>query len=81
MKNPNIREITSTWLLANGYDGLWRDGDDACGCCLDDLMPCCEMPCYESNMMDCHAGYMVQWIEDGWPTWGLAESKEEGDDA
>ena len=71
--NPSIREIVEKWLLEHGYDGLWWDSasEDTCGCCMDDLMPC-----DEPNMLLCRAGYMAHWIEDGLPTWGVAEKRE-----
>ena len=35
------REILIAGLKAMGADGLfWLDGDDVCGCGIDDLAPC-----------------------------------------
>ena len=33
----NIKEMMTSYLLLNGYDGLQND---ECGCGVDDLMPC-----------------------------------------
>lgn len=37
---PDLQQIVTEWLTANGFDGLFRPGQ--CGCLLDDLMPCGE---------------------------------------
>ncbi len=50
--NPTCKEIVEDWLRKNGYDGLWQDTEEGCGCGLDDLAPCGEV-----NMEDCRAGY------------------------
>jgi len=36
---PNVEEIVAAWLREHGYDGLYTI---ACGCFLDDLIPCGE---------------------------------------
>ena len=45
----NVREIVINWLQEHGYDGLYCED---CGCGVDDLAPCAELP-----MFDCNAGY------------------------
>ena len=45
----NVKQIASEWLKANGYDGLCSE---ACGCLIDDLMPC-EYPVLKC----CEPGY------------------------
>jgi len=50
-----IRKIIKDWLESHGYDGLYRDDDDGCGCSLD------EFPCVGCGNVgippDCKAGY------------------------
>ena len=39
----NAREIVMAYLIEHGFDGLYLPGtteEDACGCFLDDFMPC-----------------------------------------
>lgn len=39
------KEMIRDYLVHNGYDGLYYDdGADNCGCSIDDLMPCGEIP-------------------------------------
>jgi hypothetical protein len=56
-KRMNAREIVKQYLIVNGYDGLYGcDGlykEVSCGCKINDLMPCGEVP------LDCCAGYYV----------------------
>lgn len=47
-----VREILKTWLVQNGYDGLYWDFQE-CGCLADDLMPC------ESCPDECQPGYKI----------------------
>ena len=50
--NLTVREIVKKYLQENGYDGLYfDDGDEKCGCALDDFEPCCEM------WQECQAAY------------------------
>ena len=49
--NKTVIEIVAEYLEANGYGGLFHNGD--CGCELNDLAPCCEA------LTDCEAGYRV----------------------
>jgi hypothetical protein len=35
-----IKTIVIEWLEKHGYDGLYNDDNDNCGCGLDDFMPC-----------------------------------------
>ncbi len=35
-----VVDIVRQWLLANGYDGLYNDLGDSCGCGADRLAPC-----------------------------------------
>lgn len=34
------RDGEAGWLRRRGFDGLWWNGPDACGCWNDDLYPC-----------------------------------------
>ena len=47
-------EIISSYLKAQGYDGL-VDCNGECACVLEDLMPC-----GGDSVMDCQAGYEVE---------------------
>ena len=54
--NPTVRQIVSSFLKNEGFDGL-QDGDD-CGCRVGDLMPCGDgwtgcMAGYLQNLDDC----------------------------
>jgi hypothetical protein len=41
MKNEiTVKQIVIEYLKINGYDGLYCDYNDRCGCGLEDLMPC-----------------------------------------
>jgi hypothetical protein len=40
-----VKAIVTTFLLLNGYDGLYHDDD--CGCSVEDLFPCF------SDCLDC----------------------------
>ncbi|MDD3493746.1 MAG: hypothetical protein PHZ19_09660 [Candidatus Thermoplasmatota archaeon] len=43
MENSNwmtVADIVRQWLLSNGYDGLYCDWGEGCGCGVDDLAPC-----------------------------------------
>lgn len=53
MENPDLKELASEWLKANGYSGLYNT--DACGCELSDLMPCGE----PGEL--CQAGYKLEF--------------------
>lgn len=55
MLTPNAKEILADWLKANGYGGLFSEGD--CGCSIDDLMPCGQCSPF------CQAGYLVSCCE------------------
>lgn len=35
-----VREIVKEYLEKNGYDGLYNEDEDGCGCELDDFMHC-----------------------------------------
>ena len=35
-----VREIIEKHLKENGYDGLWTEELDGCGCHVGDLVPC-----------------------------------------
>jgi hypothetical protein len=45
-----VKEIVEKYLKENKFDGLFYDGC-ACGCGLEDLMPCGD------NYSGCEAGY------------------------
>jgi hypothetical protein len=45
------QEIVKQYLEANGFDGLFQEGE--CACLLSDLMPCDEIH------SDCEAGYRI----------------------
>jgi hypothetical protein len=47
---PTIKVIISDYLREHGYDGLYDDYGE-CGCEVDDLFPCGNVP------EDCRAGY------------------------
>jgi len=65
-----VRDIVREYLVANGYDGLWRDD---CGCELGDFMPCC---CADSAVIvDCEPGYKNTWHEDGDVVFGIGPEK------
>lgn len=53
MKNKNIREITTKYLVENGYDGLWQEETGECACDLKNLFWHCD----GTDAMDCQAGY------------------------
>lgn len=55
METPSVKDALSEWLRANGYDGLFNEGN--CACSVDDLMPC------YSPSSTCKAGYMVSCCE------------------
>lgn len=57
-----VIEIISTWLKANGCDGLYTDN---CGCKIDDLAPCGFSP------WDCEAGVLAQGDPDGGKDWSI----------
>lgn len=68
----DIQTIVEQWLRDNGYDGLCSE---ACGCEVDDLMPCGELE------MNCTAGYKIPCpgpescqIGGGCP-WHISETK------
>jgi len=72
-----IEEIVKAWLESNGYDGLFYD-NFACGCELNDLMPC-GVP-----YLGCSAGYKVpcpgpeKCENDGDCPWHICETKPKG---
>lgn len=60
---PTIKTMVTEHLKKHGYDGLWSDKYDGCGCDLNDLMPCFGMTdgCpYE----DCQAGHKMPCPDD-----------------
>ena len=54
--NPKVEEIIQSWLMQNGYTGLFYSGE--CACEIDDLFPCGEIERY------CEAGYKVDCTEN-----------------
>jgi len=57
LDRPTVPEMVARYLRLLHFDGLWReDGEDGCGCGLDDLAPCGEMT------DGCRAGY--RWPDD-----------------
>ena len=41
MAEITVVDMVRSYLHEHGYDGLyWDDGDDGCGCGLDDFVPC-----------------------------------------
>jgi len=63
----NVQEIVKEWLIANGYDGLCRDG---CGCKIDNLM-CCD----GHDISQCVPGYAGKGEYDGEVIDGIWERK------
>ena len=49
----NVREIVNIYLKASGFDGLYSDYG-ACGCRIDDLMPC------DERVTGCIPGYHIE---------------------
>ncbi len=47
----NTKDIVTEWLYNNGFDGLYCE---ACGCSIDDLMPCGGQ---QSGIDTCKPGY------------------------
>jgi hypothetical protein len=73
----DVEDIVSDWLKANGYDGLWSDGD--CACLVGDLAPC--------NIdggipRDCTAGYKAPCTDtcdhEEVGDWHIQTAKPEG---
>lgn len=60
-----VESIVSTWLKANGYDGLCNDG--YCGCGIGDLFPCAEPwgGCEPAKMLRCDACGEYFYVLDG----------------
>ena len=51
-----VEEIVAEYLKANGYDGLYEDGE--CSCQIGDIAPC------DESFGDCKAGYKVPGCTD-----------------
>ena len=49
--NPDVLEMVTYYLKAQGYDGLFNTEYEPCGCDLEDLVPCGEI------QATCIAGY------------------------
>lgn len=49
----DVHDIVRSYLVNNGYDGLYSGC--SCGCGVDDLMPCCEtsLSCKPAYFIDC----------------------------
>lgn len=67
MANPMLGKIVDEWLRANGYDGLYNEGE--CACSVGDLMPCGEPSEF------CTAGYN-QPCTCGEHDWHIGDTKE-----
>jgi hypothetical protein len=52
-----VKEIVKKYLEDNGYDGLYNR---ACGCSLDDFMPCA------SGCDDCKPAYKIKCSSKYW---------------
>ena len=54
----NIREYLVQCLKRDGYDGLYCDEGDGCGCTLDDIIPCGDDPgpCEPGHKVPCECG-------------------------
>lgn len=50
----SVTEITKRWLANRGYQGLCIDGEEGCGCDIDDLFPC------NSSPRNCVGGYRFE---------------------
>lgn len=75
MANPTVEEIVKEYLEANGYGGLFHNGD--CGCPVDELRPCME------TFGPCEAGYLHAPPENSEFDWMIKRAKPEpqgGDD-
>lgn len=62
----DVADIVADWLKTHGYDGLYDDEGDGCGCRLGDLMPCgeCNCACLAGVFVDppegaCSASYYI----------------------
>ena len=58
-----VMQIVKEYLTANGYDGLCH-GDPACGCGLDDFMPCADDGTWPGN---CSPARRVPCNQDNCP--------------
>jgi len=68
----NIKDMLKKYLKDNLYDGLYGE---ACGCKIDDLMPCGEA------FDDCEAGYFCKCDPETCPAdgdceWHIGPSKD-----
>jgi len=61
-----VKEILVKWLKDNGYDGLYYDDADGCGCSIDNLIPC------RQSCECCKPAYKVEP-----PEWAKEEGIEE----
>lgn len=61
-----VIEIVIAYLKDNGYDGLRCDYyGDACGCLLDNLMPCGGGILYSEVCLECEPGYKLSGDDYG----------------
>ena len=55
----NVTEIVRTYLIENGFDGLYDpNSSEGCGCKIDDLFPCGELyeKCVPGHLVKCDDG-------------------------
>ena len=67
----SVKEIVTSYLVFNGYHGLFNENGE-CGCQLSDLGPCCEgiqqecIPGYKVNCtLDCEHD-CGSFLDDSW---------------
>ena len=66
----SVKEIIEKYLKENGYDGLFNNEYDLCGCGLDDLCPCngdiltCQ-PAYKRQCKDCSEKGTCEMFKEG----------------
>ena len=61
-ENPTMLLMIERFLRFSGYDGLyWNDGDDSCGCTVEDLAPC-GPSLFSSGLSTCHSSRAPSYL-------------------